>query len=250
MEGYPVFWTQHVKRLTDTLQLLDIDLRKSETELKQLVVSLLNQNGIRAGGTLRLTVYRSGGGKYFPETNEGHLLMECMKHEMGAYVRPLAKTALLYDRMKLPVHELGNHKTLSKTIHINAAIFAQKRGVDDAILLNSDDQVTEAVSSNLFLVKSGKVVTPNLESGCLNGTIRKILLSQLKFEGVQIHEEVLTVIDLEQADEIWTTNAITGIKILNDWNGKRKQSLIAERAQQELNELAINSIRGFLENLP
>ena len=58
------------------------------------------------------------------------------------------------------------------------------------------------------------------------------------------------MIDLEQADEIWTTNAITGIKILNDWNGKRKQSLIAERAQQELNELAINSIRGFLENLP
>lgn len=249
MNGVPVFWKYHFERLTSTLDLLSIDLMESESALKHLIQTLLSKNGISWGGALRISVFRSGQGKYFPLTNKAEVLLECFPLEQAHYGSPQFKKAILYEGLKLPIHELGNHKIISKTIHINAAIRAQKTGCNEALLLNTNNEVAEAVSSNVYVAIKGDVFTPKLDSGCLNGTIRNVLLTNNESMGLRIIEKEITLSDAGLADEIWTTNSITGIAVLESWCDRKLGCDMARKAQRNLTNLALSSIQDFQENL-
>lgn len=249
--GKPVFWNWHHQRLTETLALLQIDHRLTSESLLGDVMSLIRQNGIEAGAMLRIMVYRDGGGTYFPESNEAEVFMEVKPLEHNAY-EPCeeGRSGLVYDQLRLPSHRLGNHKTLNKTIHVSAAVQCQKYGVEDAIVCNDQDHLCEAISSNLFLVLDDTVLTPPLSSGCLNGTIRKVIQANQEVLPFALVERDITRGDLLRASEVWTTNAGSAVKWFSEIEGKSYSGQWAKQTQQKLKELAISSIRDFPETQP
>lgn len=84
---------------------------------------------------------------------------------------------------------------------------AKERGFDEPVFLNTQGNVTEGAVSNIFCVKDGKIRTPALSCGLLNGTIRHHLLTSFP----EIEETVLTKDDVLSADEIFLTNSLMGI---------------------------------------
>ena len=84
---------------------------------------------------------------------------------------------------------------------------AKKRGFDEPIFLNTQGAVTEGAVTNLFCVKNGKIRTPAVSCGLLNGAVRHHLLSVFP----EIKETVLTREDLCSADEIFLTNSLMGV---------------------------------------
>ena len=64
---------------------------------------------------------------------------------------------------------LSNLKTTSAIYYVLASIEKQQRGLDDLLILNSNRYPIEACSSNVFIVKDNEIITPPLESGCLDG---------------------------------------------------------------------------------
>ena len=81
-------------------------------------------------------------------------------------------------------------------------------GMNETILYNSNGELTEASSSNVFIVKDGVVVTPELDHQKLGGISRHIALSSLRAEGsIPVEERVVLMDEVRSADELWITNS-------------------------------------------
>ena len=91
-------------------------------------------------------------------------------------------------------------------VSVLGAIHAQENGFDNAILKNTDGNLIETTNANLFIIKQEVIYTPPLTEGCLNGTMRKWVLEQ-----VNVVEKSLKLLDVKEADEVFITNAISGM---------------------------------------
>jgi branched-chain amino acid aminotransferase len=74
------------------------------------------------------------------------------------------------------------------------------------ILLNEHGEVAECTTANIFCVNEGKVKTPPLSSGCLEGVTRSVLLEIAPRNGVPIVEQTLMPEDLYAANEVFITS--------------------------------------------
>lgn len=82
---------------------------------------------------------------------------------------------------------------------------AMKIGAHDAIMLNHEGHVTEATTSNVWIVQDGKVITPPLKAGLLGGITRAKLLEVAKKHNIPVFEENFTAKELRMADECFVT---------------------------------------------
>jgi len=99
---------------------------------------------------------------------------------------------------------------------------AQESGLDEVVLLNERDEVSECTSANIFAAKGNEVWTPPLSSGCLPGITRELLLDEIHVPNYKIIEKTLRMEDLANADEVFITSttrellpvdSITGVTV-------------------------------------
>jgi D-alanine transaminase len=94
---------------------------------------------------------------------------------------------------------------LGNVLHFQEGYAAQK---DETILYNDRGELTEASSSNVFIVKDGIVATPMLDHQLLPGISRHIVIESLRADGsIQVEERVVTMDEVHKADEVWITNS-------------------------------------------
>jgi branched-chain amino acid aminotransferase len=118
------------------------------------------------------------------------------------------------DSMRLTVREQGRHaasplagvKTISWLNSVWAVAEAQREGFDEVVLLNERGEVSECTAANIFAVKKDKVVTPPLNSGCLEGVTRGVLMEIASDAGTSVVEQTLRLDDLYAADEVFVTS--------------------------------------------
>jgi branched-chain amino acid aminotransferase len=83
---------------------------------------------------------------------------------------------------------------------------AQQRGFDEVVLLNERGEVAECTAANIFAVHRGEVRTPALDSGCLEGVTRAVLLEIAPAAGVPAGECALFPDDLFSAEEVFISS--------------------------------------------
>jgi branched-chain amino acid aminotransferase len=96
----------------------------------------------------------------------------------------------------------------------------QGRGAGEAILLNDLGEVAEGASSNVFVVKGGRVFTPPLAAGILSGITRRIVLDLCGELGIPAREETLIAADLFGADEVFITSTTKEAAPVRSVDGK------------------------------
>ena len=106
---------------------------------------------------------------------------------------------------------LAGVKSSNYQLHILALRDARGRGFDDALLLSSDGTLIESTGANVFLVADGRLRTPSLESGALDGITRAEVLSIASEAGVSATCERLGPADLWSADEVFLTSSVREI---------------------------------------
>ena len=74
------------------------------------------------------------------------------------------------------------------------------------MLLNERGEVAECTAANIFVVRNGKVYTPPLNSGCLEGVTRGILFEIAPEAGIPVIEQLLKPEDLYSADEVFISS--------------------------------------------
>ena len=136
---------------------------------------------------------------------------------------------------------LSNLKTNNKLINVLAGIYANENNLDNCILLNNKKNVTEFLNGNLFIVRGNKIITPNLDSGCLKGVMRKKIIEYVKLlPEFSIEETVISPFDLLSANEIWLTNSISGIINVTNYRNKSFSNDIAKIFIDFLNKKVSN----------
>jgi branched-chain amino acid aminotransferase len=127
------------------------------------------------------------------------------------------------DMVRLAVREHGRHaasalagvKTISWLNSVWAAAEAQREGFDEVVLLNERGEVSECTAANIFAVEGDKVLTPPLNSGCLEGVTRGILMEVAADAGTTVVEHNLRLEHLYNADEVFVTSTnrnVIGVK--------------------------------------
>jgi branched-chain amino acid aminotransferase len=84
----------------------------------------------------------------------------------------------------------------------------------------------------VFWVKNGIIYTPPLSEGGIAGVARRFLMEALPAAGFRVEEALLSVAELESADEIFLTNAVRGVRYVEKFKNRKLTSPISRSVQQ------------------
>lgn len=199
----------HENRLEKGLNVLKLFLKKPISRVFEEVEYLLGKNDVSKGGFARLMLYRDAQGGYAPSSNKAAYWIECSKcnsNQFELQEKPIE--TVFFTEHKKPSSKLSNIKSNNALLYVLASIHAKEQRADDAILLNEKGNIVESTNANLFLVNEGKLYTPPLADGPLDGTLRN-LISQFFL----VEERSFSIEDYENSDEVFLTNA-HGIKLV------------------------------------
>ncbi len=108
----------------------------------------------------------------------------------------------------------------------NARMLAETRarGFSNALVADAMGNVAESATANVFMVKDGDVFTPIANGTFLSGITRARHITNMKADGIPIHETVLTFADFEEADEVFLTGNMSKITPVTAFEDRRYQS--------------------------
>ncbi|MBB3563310.1 branched-chain amino acid aminotransferase [Rhizobium sp. BK512] len=111
---------------------------------------------------------------------------------------------------------------------------AKSRGFDNALIRDTNGNVVETASSNIFMVKDGVILTPVANRTFLAGITRQRILGLLHKAGFDVREATLSVDDFMGADEIFTTGNYSKVVGVNRLDGRNFQEGPVTRKALEL----------------
>lgn len=239
INGRPINMQNHFNRMMEGAKKLKMrvpsyyDLPFFEEKINELVA----KSGIAHGGKCRISIDRSMGGTYLPESNEVEYFIEVMPLDhYGFVLNKKGKEIDIFTEYRKQNDSLANYKTKNGLIYVLAAIAAKEKGLDDYLITNTTNGIIEATSSNLFVVSNGVLYTPGLEEGCLAGTMRMQIINLALKNGIKVYECNILPQNLLVADEIFLTNAISGISWVSGYRTKRYFNNVARKLVDLLNE--------------
>jgi branched-chain amino acid aminotransferase len=142
----------------------------------------------------------------------------------------------LYKDFYISKQLLSTLKTTNKIINVIASIYADENGLDNCLLLNESKNVAEALQGNIFMVLNGKLITPPLNEGCLNGVMRmQILKLASKMVNLEVEELEISPFDLQKAEELFVSNVIKGIQPITKYRKKEFENTLATKIVTLLN---------------
>lgn len=229
----------HIERILNGAEFLKLEFPKNWNEafFKKKVNELLEKNQEFENGKIRLSIFRADGGTYAPKSSKANLLIEYEPLNSDSFI--LNKKGLkmeVFSEMEKTSNPFSNFKSSNALIYVLASIYRKEEGLDDCFIVNSQNRIIEGISSNLFIVKDGSLITPPLSEGCVAGVMRSYLLNLLEQKDIEYRMAPIQLEDLFQAQEIFLTDSIKGIRWVGSYKVKRYNLSLAEQLNQYLNE--------------
>ncbi|MHB1922190.1 MAG: aminotransferase class IV [Chitinophagaceae bacterium] len=230
-----ILWSDfHFDRLFSSLNILKFDLPVLFTReyFSKLILNLCQVNGVEKLARVRLTIFRADGGLYDPINHRPHFIIQAW--DLPRHVLSLNENGLVIDIFpdaRKSFDKLANIKSNNGLPYVMGAIYARENHLNEVILLNQFGRVADTTLANLFLVRGEQIITPPLSEGGVWGVMRRVVLSMES--PFLIREKILTIKDLESADEIFLTNAIYGLR----WVGRFRDTFFVNSKAVILHEL-------------
>ena len=201
--GEAFAYERHWRRLEKHAGMVRLPMPYAPAKVRMHMQEVIHANKVTEGCARIYLVYNSVGFWQSEEERPPVDLLICSA--------PLPKYA---GSARLALREHGRHaagalsgvKTTSWLNNVWSLAEATKDGFDEVVLLNERNEVSECTSANIFVVKNGKVRTPPLSSGCLEGVTRAVLMEIAPDAGISIAEQSLRVEDLYSADEVFISS--------------------------------------------
>jgi branched-subunit amino acid aminotransferase/4-amino-4-deoxychorismate lyase len=232
------FFSDHFKRLQRGMELLGMESGSlpDQPRLENIITRLLNKNHLYHGVRVRITVFRDSGGYYAPGKDSCSFLAETTPLNYHHYrLNDKGLRTGIFDRIVKQNDCLANLKTANSLLYVMAGLHARKSDMDESLILNAEKRIAESVSSNLFLVRDGVLLTPALEEGCVDGVMRLQVLRLAVNEGMDARETQIGERDLISADECFLTNAISGIRWVVAFGKRRYYNKTSKKISALLN---------------
>jgi branched-chain amino acid aminotransferase len=213
--GTPFLLAAHLRRLRASARCLMLEVPHSDHELAALCDEAIERFGA-PDGYLRLILTRGRG------------LLGVSPHTCERPTAILIAAALqlypaeLYEhgvdvitsslRRSSPDSLPPQIKSLNYLTSVLAAAEARARGAHEALLLNAAGEISECTADNVFFVSRGRVRTPPVSAGGLEGITRGHVIELLRSDGIGVEEQALVSADAWTADEAFLTG--TGAEVV------------------------------------
>ena len=210
----------HWRRLEASAAITGIAVPFTYQELELMLSQLIKKNKLQnkmAGARLTIT---SG------ESERGILPSPQTKPNFVIAVFELASvisaeySAIIVSVIKNEYAPCSRVKSTSYLDNILAKKEAVNLGYDEAILLNTASNIADGAISNIYMVKNKQIFTPPISDGALPGVVRSMLFEECDHQ-FSITEKSLSVADILDADEVFVTNALMGVRPVSRLNTKK-----------------------------
>lgn len=240
MNGQLKFPDLHIDRVLKGMEILKLEnsFHLDSWFLREKVEELARRNKIGPDARFRLTVFRDSGGLYSPESNKMAYVLECQSMDESQYTFNNKGLIIdVYDELTKSVNILSNLKTCNSLIYVLAGIFKNQYKLDEVMILNQHGFLCESISSNVFVVYDKKLYTPSLNEGCIGGVMRQVVMRLAIENGIELIEAQVNPDILNEADEVFITNAAKGIQWVMGYNSKRYFNEMSKFLSEKLNLL-------------
>ena len=199
---------EHIDRLYDSAKAIHLKIPISRHEMSRAVVDTIRANDLRDGyvrlvvtrgtGTLGLSPYRCERPSIIVIASTISLYPE-EKYEHGLTVVTCSTRRPTHASLSPSV------KSLNYLSNVMAKIEAIAAGAEEGVMLNEAGHVAECTGDNIFVAKDGKLATPPVSAGILDGITRKAVIELARARGYELREVELTRYEIYTADEVFLT---------------------------------------------
>jgi len=238
----------HLERFFKSAELYDIAIPYSQTALADASLEVVRVNKLEAS-YLRPVAFCDAG-TLSVWTKECPISVAIAAVPTGKYlanadagVRVTVSPIRKFDATAIPAWAKACGQYINSARAVNEA---QRRGFDEAILLNSQGLVAEGSGENLFLVKDGRIVTNDKDASILMGVTRASVLEIARDLGVEARVAPIAVEDVLHADELFFTGTAVEVTPIREVDGRvigdGKPGPVTRRIQDTFNQ----AVRGQL----
>ncbi len=218
--GKPCLWRRHMQRLAGDCECLGIPFPGADVLRQEALAEI----GDRPRGVLKIILTRGEGGRgYQPPSNPVTSRLLCCTpwpelpgaaSSEGVVVR-ICSTRL--DRNTA----LAGIKHLNRLPQVLARGEWDDPGVAEGLMLDNHEHLIEGTKSNLFLVKHGRLRTPQLRDCGVAGVLRGLVMDIAAERGIPVEVTDLGLTDLWDAEALFLTNSLIGIWPVREVSGQR-----------------------------
>lgn len=206
--GVPFAVDRHWERLTRDARLTHVSLPVDRSDLDRALAAVVEANSV-VDGLARV---------YFVNNRVG-LWQHCDDLPAVDFLVATGELPEYPESVALAVRSDGRHaahplagaKVTSWLGNVWMLHEAHERGFHEVVLLNEREEVAECTAANLFRVAGDLIETPPLESGCLAGVTRAILMELGRQLGLHVSERAMGLGELIDADEVFVTSTSRGV---------------------------------------
>ncbi|WNC70518.1 aminotransferase class IV [Thalassotalea psychrophila] len=213
----------HIARMQEGMNLIGIKLDWTEDKWREVVDALIEKNG---GGNLGIYLHVSRGA----DIKRAHAYPNNVAPTVYAFAFEIP-AANVADKAIAKTYKVNSTEDLRwKRCHIKSTALLGnvmhyqhgfEQGCNETLLFNENNELTEASACNVYVVKDGVIATPPLDNQILPGITRLILLDILTKDGsLKVEERIVTMEEVENADEIWLTSSSKEVAPVVELNGK------------------------------
>lgn len=234
VDGKMPFFPYHFERILRGVKALRmnvpsyLNIHYMRNEISKVIETL-------ESGRVRLAIWREEGGYYTTYNHNIDFLIEASPLLDKSYqLNELGLTIGLYKDFRLRQTPISAYKTSNSLPYVLAGIFAKENSFDDVIILDTEGYVAEGIASNIFIFYNDTLITPALTHGCVGGIMRSIVLEIAKEIALNVQETAIRPELLLEADEIFYTNVIQGIRWVDSLQYKTYHNELSTRLYHRL----------------
>ncbi len=209
-DGTAIFRLQeHTQRLFNSAKILRMPMPFSQDEINEAQRAVVRENNLASCYLRPLVWIGSEKLGVSPKGNRIHVMVAAWA--WGAYLGEEGmKRGIRVKTSSYTRHHVNITMTQAKTVSnytnsILANMEALDDGYDEALLLDASGFVSEGAGENIFVVKDGRIYTPDLSAGALNGITRNTVLHIAQDLGLELVQKRITRDEVYIADEAFFT---------------------------------------------
>lgn len=205
----------HLSRLADSARAIGLKVPVDDVVLAKRLDEVIDASGL-ADGYIRLVITRGSGSMGIDTTSCGNPRVILIVDEL-VMVDPVTRATgvalTIASVRRLGPDQLDPRiKSLNYLNQVLARMEAQAAGADEAIILNQAGRVAEGTADNVFVVRSGDLLTPPVIEGALDGITRRAIIELATAQGIGVREAPMGTWELYNADECFLTG--TGAELI------------------------------------
>ena len=255
-EGIRAYWNgknlyvfrldEHVKRFRRSGQFYNISLNFSDKVITDAITGICKKNKIKKSCYIRPFYFVGDYGINLHVTEKAPTNVAIFTFPFGNLFNKNGISAGVVSWRKFSDLATPSQAKMGGN-YLNSIIATQeakRNGVDEAILLDHNGNVSEAPGENIFIVRDGQLITPSLASSALEGITRDAVIKIARDLDIDVVERYITRDELVMSDEVFLTGTAAEITPVISINSKKigngKPGVITKKMMQEYTDIVMN----------